>query len=92
VEDNDGAQQVERKDTAVAEGKPANARIQQKGDPRNLGDEVPRGFLEVLGGQRLPPDCKGSGRVELAQWITDPKNPLTARVMVASFARQTQSW
>ena len=25
---------------------------------------------------------KGSGRLELANWITDPKNPLTARVMV----------
>ena len=30
----------------------------------------------------MPPDEKGSGRLELAQWITDPKNPLTARVIV----------
>jgi hypothetical protein len=43
---------------------------------------VPRGFLQVLGGQTLPKEEKGSGRLELAQWLTDGKNPLTARVMV----------
>src|SRR5207302_7902872 len=36
----------------------ANAKIQRKGDPRNPGDEVPRGFLAVLGGQKLPLDEK----------------------------------
>ena len=29
----------------------------------------------------MPPDA-GSGRLQLAQWLTDPSNPLTARVMV----------
>src|SRR5262249_12992595 len=67
---------------ALAEGTPKNAKIQRKGDPKNLGDETPRGFLHILGGQQLPDGTKGSGRYELAQWITDPKNPLTARVMV----------
>ncbi len=67
---------------AVTEGKPANAKIQKKGDPKNLGDEVPRGFLQVLGGQTLSPDETGSGRLQLADWITDPHNPLFARVMV----------
>jgi hypothetical protein len=43
---------------------------------------VPRHFLQVLGGQTLPPDCKGSGRLQLAQWVTDKSNPLVARVMV----------
>jgi hypothetical protein len=47
-----------------------------------LGEEVPRGFLRIFGGQRLPKDCQGSGRLELVQWMTDPANPLTARVMV----------
>src|ERR1051325_5797032 len=56
----------------------------RKGERDSLGDPVPRGFLQVLGGQTLPKEMKGaeSGRLELAQWITDPKNPLTARVMV----------
>jgi hypothetical protein len=67
---------------AVVDGKCGNAKIQRKGDPQNLGDVAPRGFLQILGGETLPPDEKGSGRLELAQWITDPKNPLTARVMV----------
>ena len=61
---------------------PANARIQLRGERHRLGDEVPRGFLKVLGGQTLAPDCKTSGRLELAGWLTDKSNPLTARVMV----------
>ncbi|MCS6953556.1 MAG: PSD1 and planctomycete cytochrome C domain-containing protein [Bryobacterales bacterium] len=67
---------------AVAEGTPQNVRVHLRGDPRTLGEEVPRGFLKVLGGGPLPKECKGSGRLELAQWLTDANNPLTARVMV----------
>jgi hypothetical protein len=67
---------------AVAEGKPRNSRIQKRGEPFNLGDEVPRGFLSVLGGQRIPADEPGSGRRQLAELIASPDNPLTARVMV----------
>lgn len=66
---------------AMREGKPGNAKVMIKGEPRTLGPEVPRGFLTILGGQKVPADEKGSGRLELAQWLTDPKNPLTARVM-----------
>jgi hypothetical protein len=67
---------------AVWEGQAADGRIHIKGDPKQLGAVVPRGFLHVLGGQTLPPQATGSGRYELAQWLTDPKNPLTARVIV----------
>jgi hypothetical protein len=66
----------------VKEGEGHDARMQYKGDPKKLGETVPRGFLTVLGGEKLPEGEKGSGRKELAEWITDPKNPLTARVMV----------
>jgi len=66
---------------AVTEGTPKNAQLQRRGDPKNPGDEVPRHFLTVLGGQTLPADCKGSGRLQLAEWLTSPTNPLTARVM-----------
>ena len=55
--------------------------MQIKGDPETLGPEVPRRFIEVLGGQPVSPGA-GSGRRELAGWVTDPKNPLTARVIV----------
>ena len=69
---------------AMAEGKQiADARVQLKGEPKNLGEEVPRRFPEILGGQALSElESKQSGRLQLAAWITDPKNPLTARVMV----------
>jgi hypothetical protein len=67
---------------AVADGTPGDAPILKRGDPFNKGDVVPRGFPDVLGGQTLPPTEKGSGRLELAQWLTDSHNPLTARVMV----------
>ncbi len=67
---------------AVMEGTPANAPLQRKGEPGHPGEEIPRGFLTILGGQQLPADEQGSGRRELADWIADPANPLTARVMV----------
>ncbi|MFA6547208.1 MAG: DUF1549 and DUF1553 domain-containing protein, partial [Limisphaerales bacterium] len=66
----------------VSEGKPVNARIQLRGEPEKPGAEVPRRFLELLGGDPLPPDETGSGRLELAGWLTRPSNPLTARVFV----------
>jgi Protein of unknown function (DUF1553)/Protein of unknown function (DUF1549)/Planctomycete cytochrome C len=67
---------------AVAEETPHDSPVLMRGDPKNKGDMVPRHFLQILGGQALSADCKTSGRLQLAQWIADPKNPLTARVMV----------
>src|SRR5262249_40197656 len=62
----------------VTEGSVSNARIQKRGEPDKPGPEVPRRFLEILGGDMLPSGAGGSGRLELAQWITRPSNPLTA--------------
>ena len=67
---------------AMQEGDPHDVRIQKAGDPKALGPEVRRGFLQILGGLKLPADAKGSGRRDLAEWIADPNNSLTARVMV----------
>jgi hypothetical protein len=68
---------------AVAEAKKTgNARVQMKGLPDRPGAEVPRRFLEVMGGHRIPEGISGSGRLQLADWIADPANPLTARVLV----------
>ena len=66
----------------VAEGTPHDARIQKRGEPTKPGERVRRRFLEVLGGDLLPPGAEGSGRRDLANWLTRPENPLTARVMV----------
>ena len=67
---------------SVSEDKPINARIQLRGEPDKLGEQVPRRFLQILGGDPLPAGEKGSGRLELANWLTRPSNPLTARVFV----------
>jgi hypothetical protein len=57
---------------------PKNAHFQERGEPQNLGPEVPRRWLTVFGGEQVPPDA-GSGRRELGDWIA--RHPLTARVM-----------
>ncbi len=62
--------------------KPHNEKIQIKGSRANLGDEAPREFLTVLCNGEPKPFTKGSGRLELAEAIAAPDNPLTARVMV----------
>ncbi|MCC7376895.1 MAG: DUF1549 domain-containing protein [Verrucomicrobiales bacterium] len=67
---------------AVSEGTPRNARLQARGDPDRAGEEVPRGFIEMLGGDPVSEPSMGSGRLDLAQWLTRPGNPLTARVIV----------
>ena len=62
--------------------RPREPRIFLRGNPGNRGPEVPRRFLQLLEGEDRAPFSKGSGRLELAQKIADPENPLTARVMV----------
>ena len=57
------------------------------GDVYSPGDSVVPGALsaaESLAGMEVKPFPKGQGkrRLALADWIADPKNPLTARVMV----------
>jgi len=60
-----------------------DSKIAIRGDAFNLGKVVPRGFLSQLHLPNSPEiDRRSSGRLELAQWITNRQNPLTARVMV----------
>jgi hypothetical protein len=61
---------------------PSNSRVFLRGNPNNPGDEVPRRFLTALSGPNPTPFSQGSGRLELAQAIASPNNPLTARVIV----------
>lgn len=61
---------------------PHDAHVFIRGNSGNLGPAVPREFLEFLAGPNRKPFSKGSGRLELAEAIASPANPLTARVLV----------
>ena len=51
------------------------------GDPKSFGAPAPRRLLKrILGDSQF--NSQGSGRMELAEKIANPQNPLTARLMV----------
>lgn len=67
----------------VREGKIGDSPVFARGEPDEPGATVPRGFIPVIrsataGG--IP--ANQSGRLQLANWIATPSNPLTARVAV----------
>lgn len=66
---------------AVQEGDAVEQRVFVRGDYNSLGDPVTKGFPVVLASAHDPKITKGSGRLELANWLTQPDHPLTARVM-----------
>lgn len=61
----------------------ADGHIHIRGQVRNKGPKVPRSFITVAtrpgASIEIPEDR--SGRLELAEWLTDPQHPLTSRVM-----------
>ncbi|CAA9389932.1 MAG: hypothetical protein AVDCRST_MAG64-1136 [uncultured Phycisphaerae bacterium] len=62
---------------------PADSPVFLRGELKERGPVVPRGTITLPGLDGLgtiPPDR--SGRLELAEWLTSRRNPLTARVMV----------
>ena len=68
---------------AASEGKVESLRLHVRGDHlRPSGDPVPRGMPSALGLASTPVADGASGRLELANWIANSANPLTARVIV----------
>jgi hypothetical protein len=59
---------------------PVDLPIALRGNPMNLGTEVPRHFLSLLSKDNPAPFAKGSGRLELAEDIL--QQPLAMRVIV----------
>ncbi len=62
---------------------PTDSPVYRRGDFQNLGEIVPRGFLTAVStsaSEAIPAET--SGRLQLAHWLTDRRNPLTARVLV----------
>jgi hypothetical protein len=68
--------------SAVEKKKPTDLKIHIRGSIDHLGAIAPRGVLQVANYGSAPEmPSSSSGRLELAQWIVDPANPLTSRVM-----------
>ena len=63
----------------AAEGKMVDEKLHRRGDPTDVAEAVARKNIDLLGGQKV---TEGSGRLQLAEWIGHPDNPLTARVIV----------
>ncbi len=74
---------------AVQDGGPAetphagfgDAHVYLRGQWKTPGPKVARGVPRILASEPLA-IASGSGRRELAEWVTQPRNPLTARVLV----------
>ena len=66
----------------VRDKKPQNLHVFLRGNTETKGDVVPRRFLRVLSEGEPKPFTEGSGRLELAESIVSPGNPLTVRAFV----------
>lgn len=61
---------------------PKTMKVHVRGNPETLAEEAPRQFLSILSPDQPARFEKGSGRLELAEAIANPQNPLTSRVIV----------
>ena len=62
---------------------PVKQQLFIRGDYNSLGEETPKAYPAILAkGGDIAPGGKGSGRLDLANWIASAANPLTARVIV----------
>jgi len=67
---------------AMMEGNGVDEYLLVRGKHQTPKGLVPRRFLEAVAGPEAIGDQYGSGRRQLAEIMTDPKNPLFARVLV----------
>lgn len=74
--------------SVVDESQPADWHVHIRGEIRNLGPVVPRGFITAATPTSASAtlaqltSASTSGRRELADWVASPTNPLTSRVYV----------
>ena len=67
---------------AMMDGTGEDDHVLIRGNSSKPGDVEPRHFLTAVSGDGPMPIRSGSGRLELAEQINDPANPLTSRVIV----------
>ena len=67
---------------AMRDGTGEDDRVLIRGNSSTPGVVQPRRFLTAIAGNAPPPTDAGSGRLHLAAWINDARNPLPARVIV----------
>lgn len=66
---------------AIEDGEPVAQKVFVRGDYNNHGEEAPKAFPAILTAFDTKPNFTGSGRLQLADWLTQPNHPLTSRVM-----------
>lgn len=74
-----------RRAMGITDGTPLNERVFIRGNHKSLGDDVPRRLLEGIDPK---PYSQGSGRLEMAERLTNGQHPLTARVFVNRIWKQ----
>jgi transposase-like protein len=67
---------------AVQEGEKVQQKVLLRGDYNNPGEDAPRSVPRILARSTDPSLESGSGRLQFADWITRPDNPLAGRVIV----------
>ncbi|KAB2667671.1 MAG: DUF1549 domain-containing protein [Verrucomicrobia bacterium] len=66
---------------AMFDGSGIDEFVLSRGSPRKPGEPAPRRFLEAISGPEPMRIARGAGRLELAEAVLAPGNPLAARVM-----------
>jgi len=56
----------------VSEGLPVEQRVFIRGNVESPGESAPKRFLTILAGENQERISSGSGRLELAEWLTNP--------------------
>ena len=61
---------------AIEDGEVINQKIFIRGNPKDLGEIAPKGFPKIFGSENVSINIlKGSGRLQLARWLTQPDHP-----------------